>query len=67
MGTALLPSHANGVQSVICGVHWPPALQVGFISVDAEQVVAPQGVPAGCRSHCPPPSQKPVVPQLAAP
>jgi hypothetical protein len=43
---ALLPSHANGVQSVTCGVHWPPP-QAYAVSIDAEQVDGMQVVPAG--------------------
>lgn len=35
---ALLPSQANGVQSVICGTHAPPPLQAYVVSVDAAQV-----------------------------
>jgi hypothetical protein len=54
------------VQSVSCGVHWPPALHLGSVSVDAEQVVVPQLVPAGYVAHCPLPLQTPVVPQVEA-
>jgi hypothetical protein len=43
---ALLPSQAYGVQSVAAGVHWPPALQVYAVNVDAAHVVGWQVVPA---------------------
>ena len=63
---ALLPSQANDPQDVTCGVHWWAASQVNTVSVDAEQVVGMQVVPAGYVAHCPAPSQLPVVMQVDA-
>ena len=41
-------SHAYPMQSVMMGAsHCPPALHVMVVSVDAEHVVVPHGVPAG--------------------
>ena len=63
---ALLPSQANGVQSVICEVHWWAASHLETVSCDAEQVAGTQIVPTGCVSHCPLPSHTPVVPHVDA-
>jgi hypothetical protein len=44
---AVVPSQAYFPQSVTAGTHWPPALQLNAVSVDAAQVVVAQVVPAG--------------------
>jgi hypothetical protein len=61
---ALVPSQANGVQSVMCAVHWPPP-QLYVVSVDAAQVDGMHIVPVGYVAQAPAPSQAPVVPQVA--
>jgi len=63
---ALLPSQANGVQSVIVGLHTWAASHLKTVSSDEEQVDGMQVMPTGWVSHCPPPSQAPVVPQVDA-
>ena len=42
---ALLPSQANGVQSVSCGTHCMPPLQAYVVSVEAAQVDGKHIVP----------------------
>jgi len=42
-----VPSQAYAPQAVTAGMHWPAALQVKAVNVDAAQVVVAQVVPAG--------------------
>ena len=51
-------------QSAAFGMHCPPAVQANVVSVDVEQVVAPQVVPAAYLAHWPALSHRPVVPQV---
>ena len=44
---AVVPSQAYAPQPVTAGTHWPAALQLKAVSVDAAQLVVAQVVPAG--------------------